>query len=67
MEGCRAHRCRTSLSMSQARAFAAQEVQRIAGTRELSEKLGRSWHSPTIPAGNVALLKKRSFIYLSCL
>lgn len=44
-----------------------QEVQRIAGTRDLSEKLGRSWHSPIIPAGNVALLKKRSFIYLSCL
>ena len=44
-----------------------QEVQRLAGTRDLSEKLGRSWHSPTIPARATDFLRKHCLIYLSCL
>lgn len=48
-------------------AFLVQEVQRLAGSREVSEKMGRAVHSAVIAPGASAFLKQQCLIYLSTL
>ncbi|KAK9814968.1 hypothetical protein WJX73_003605 [Symbiochloris irregularis] len=44
-----------------------QEVQRLAGSREVSEKMGRAVHSTVISPTAAAFLKEQCLIYLSTL